>query len=659
MTMQLRDTSAFASVGVEGVLDTFPKLLLHRAAVTPDLVAFREKEFGIWQTLTWKQIAVQVEGMALGLIASGFARGDTLAILGKNRPNLYSATFAAQAVGGIPVPLFSDGTSNELLQILKHCRASVAIVEDQEQVDKILPLLGSLPHLKRLYFLEPRGMRNYDHPQLASVESLVATGAAAGNRPGIIADEIARSNGSNISIVCYTSGTTGLPKGVMLSFDNLITTARNMAQLEGLTVEDRTLAYLPMAWIGDHFFSFAQASVVGFTVNCPENQATVMGDLREIAPTYFFAPPRVFEGILTDIAIRMQNASIFKQFVYDALMKIARRTGVRLLEGRPVGVVDRMLYRFGETLLYRPMLNTLGLNHVRVAYTAGEALGPEIFDFFRGLGVNIKQLYGQTESSVYVCVHRNDEVRSDTVGAPAPGVEISFSDRGELLYRSPGVFVSYFDAPDEANAIKNAEGWVKSGDAAVLTEGGQVRIIDRVKDVGRTDDGKLFPPKYIENKLKFFFSIKEAVAFGDGRPYVAAFINVDLEAVSNWAERRKIAFSGYADLASRPEVYDLVREHIKEMNRGLLQDAELSHCVVKRFLILPKELDADDGELTRTRKVRRRVIAERYGRLIEALYGDEDIVSFDTTAQLEDGRLIKVAADVRVASVAQDNAMGA
>lgn len=524
-------------------------------------------------------------------------------------------------------------------------------MEDQEQVDKLLPNLDDIPSLERIFYVDPRGMRSYHHDKLASLETLTAKGVdLARSYPGSLIEEVEKGAGSDISIVCYTSGTTGVPKGVMLTFDSLIATGRRMAEFEDLNQSDRTLAYLPMAWIGDHFFSFAQSSIVGFTVNCPESAATVLIDLREIGPTYFFAPPRIFEAILTDVTVRMQNAAWFKRWLYDWSLTVARRSGGAILEGKQVSLLDRARYCMSRALVLKPLLNTLGLSRLRVAYTAGEALGPEIFDFFRSLGVNLKQVYGQTESSVYVCVQANGDVRSDTVGPPAPGVEVKLSAAGELLYRSPGVFTAYLKAPEETAAAKDDDGWVKSGDAAVFTESGHVKIIDRVRDVGRTSAGLLFPPKYIENKLKFFFSIKEAVAFGDGRAFVTAFVNIDLEAVGNWAERQKIPFSGYADLAARPETYALVAEQVAEMNGSLARDPQLSHCQIKRFLILPKELDADDGELTRTRKVRRRIIAERYGVLIEALYGDSETVSLDTKAVLEDGRSIAVRADVRIST---------
>ncbi|MBM3555885.1 MAG: long-chain fatty acid--CoA ligase, partial [Alphaproteobacteria bacterium] len=450
--------------------------------------------------------------------------------------------------------------------------------------------------------------------------------------------EIAKGKGADISIIAYTSGTTGRPKGVMISFDNLIVTSRLSSAFDKLKGDDDILSYMPPAWVGDHYFSYAQAYTCGFTVNCPESAATVGVDLREIGPTYYFAPPRIWEGMLTQITVRMHDASLIKQKMVDFFVAHARKVGVRLLEGKSVGLLDRLLYAAGETLVYGPLKNVMGLSRVRLAYTAGEALGPDIFNFYRAIGINLKQLYGQTESSVYITIQSDNDVRADTVGPPAPEVEVKIDEHGEILYRCPGVFVGYYKNEEATKTTKTADGWVHAGDAGIFTTDGHLKIIDRVKDVGRLKGGGLFAPKYIENKLKFFPHILEAVAHGADRDFVTAFINIDMGAVGAWAEKRNIAYASYADLAGRPEVYALIRQAIEQVNRDLAADPDLAQSQIRRFLILHKELDPDDGEITRTRKVRRNVVGERYARLIEALYAGEREVKVEAKVTFEDGR---------------------
>ena len=394
-----------------------------------------------------------------------------------------------------------------------------------------------------------------------------------------------------------------------------------------------------MAWVGDFIFSVGQAMWTGFCVNCPESAATMMTDLREIGPTYFFAPPRVFEGQLTQVMIRMEDAGRFKKWLFDRSMALARRVGPAILDGKPVSRMDRLGYALGGLFIYGPLKNTLGFSRIRVGYTAGEAIGPEIFDFYRSLGINLKQLYGQTEASVFITQQPDGQVRSDTVGVPSPGVEVKIGENGEVYYRSPGTFVEYFKNPDSTASTKDAEGWVATGDAGFFEEGsGHLRIIDRAKDVGKMADGRLFAPKYVENKLKFYPNILEAVVFGAGRDRCTAFINIDLTAVGNWAERNNIAYASYQELAGHPKVYGMIRSHIDEVNASVAQDPMLSGCQIHRFLILHKELDADDGEMTRTRKVRRNIVAEKYADLIEALYDGRETIYTETEVTYEDGR---------------------
>ncbi len=632
-----------------GAADTFPKLLIENARRFGDRPAMREKDLGIWQSWNWRQVKDEVAAMAAGLKAYGFERGDSLAIVGDNRPQLYWAMTAAQALGGTPVPMYQDSVADEMQFVLEHAEASFAVVENQEQTDKLLEVMDRCPKLKEIVYEEQRGMRHYDQPFVRSLDSLMEAGRKAlAENPNWFEEEAAKGKGSDIAIMLYTSGTTGRPKGVMLSFDNLVITARNGVAWDNLSERDEVLAYLPMAWVGDNIFSYGQSYVAGFCVSCPESSDTVMQDLKEIGPTYFFAPPRIFETILTQVSIRMEDATRINQWLYRKFMDVALRVGPDLLDGKPVSFIDRFLYAMGELLVYGPLKNELGFSRFRLAYTAGEAIGPDIFDFFRSLGVNIKQLYGSTEASVFICMQKDGDIKPDTVGPPATDVELKIADNGEVLFRSPGVFVAYYKNDEATRDAKTEDGWVMTGDAGFFDADGHLKIIDRAKDVGKLNNGTMFAPKYIENKLKFFPYITEAVAFGHEKDYAAAFINIDLEAVGNWAERRGLAYSGYTDLAMRDEVYDLVAECVDKVNKDLSEDEVLAGSQIKRYLILHKLLDADDGELTRTRKVRRNTVSERYGQLIDALYSGVDVCPVEATVTFEDGRTGTIKADVKI-----------
>ena len=640
------------SHGDVGRVDTFPKLLLENARVRGDRPAIREKDYGIWQTFTWHQAADQVRALAMGLKAAGFAKGDRLGIVGDNRPRLYWSMVAAQALGGVPVPVYQDAVAEEMRYVLDHAEVRFVIVENQEQVDKVLEIKDALPKLETIVYSDPRGLRHYAQPFLKSYAAVQEEGrAAVAAHPGAYEAVVAEGKGSDLAIMLYTSGTTGRAKGVMLSFDNLIITARNGIEREGLTDKEEIMAYLPMAWVGDNLFSFAQSYVGGFCVSCPESSETVMQDMREIGPTYFFAPPRIFENILTTVMIRMEDAAAVKRWMFRKFMEVAKRVGAKILDRTPVPLVDALLYRLGDLLVYGPLRNVLGFSRLKLAYTAGEAIGPDIFDFYRSLGINVKQLYGSTEAAVFITIQPNGEVKPDTVGTPAKDVEIKIADSGEVLFRSPGVFMSYYKNDEATRETKTADGWVKTGDAGFFDESGHLKIIDRAKDVGKLTTGAMFAPKYIENKLKFFPYIREAVAFGDTRDYVAVFVNIDLEAVGNWAERRGIAYSGYTDLAGQADVYALVQECVEKVNTDLAQDPHLAGSQIHRFLILHKELDADDGELTRTRKVRRGTVAEKYGTLIAALYSDRDRCEIQAEVTFEDGRKGSIRADIAIRDV--------
>jgi long-chain acyl-CoA synthetase len=629
--------------------DTFPRLLIQHAKVRPGATAIREKDLGIWQSWSWAEMLSEVREVAAGLLQAGFSRGEHLAIIGENRPRLYFTMCAVQCLGGVPVPLYQDAVAAEIAFVFDNAEIRFAMVEDQEQVDKVLEIREKVAHIRRIFYDDPRGLRHYDQPGLASYEQLRALGQAyLKERPGAIDDEIAVGKASDVAAMFYTSGTTGNPKGVVLGFENLIAAAEAGAEMEALTSKEEVLAYLPMAWVGQNIFSYTQWLVCGFTVNCPESASTVTADMREIGPTYYFAPPRVLEALLTQVMIRMEDASAIKRRMFHYFMDVARKVGGRLLDGRQVGLGARLLYGLGDWLVYAPLRNALGMSRIRVAYTAGEAIGPDLFTFYRSLGINLKQLYGSTETSVFVCVQPNGGVKPDTVGPPVKGVEIQLTDAGEILIRSPGLFREYYKAPDATREAKDAEGWFHTGDAGYFDQEGHLKIIDRAKDVGRLADGTLFAPKYIENKLKFYPTIKEAVAFGDRRDMVCAFVNIDYEAVGNWAERRNLPYAGYTDLAGKPEVLELVREAVEKVNADLAADPKLANAQIHRFIVLHKELDADDDELTRTRKVRRRFIQEKYDELVDAMYGGKAEQFIETKVKFEDGRTGKISATLKV-----------
>jgi len=626
---------------------TFPKLMLRHAAERPRSPATREKYLGIWQTWTWSQVADEVRSLACGLAAQGFRRGMHLAIIGDNRPRLYWSMIAAQALGGVPVPMYQDAPAAEFAYVLNDAEIVYAVAEDQEQVDKMLESKAGVPSLTHVYYDDPRGMRNYDG--IVSLDRLQEIGREFDREnPGFFDAEVAYGAPDDVSIMLYTSGTTGKPKGVRQTHRAFIVSAQGGCGFDKLGPEDSILSYLPMAWVGDHLFSFAQWLVAGFTINCPESAETVMIDMREIGPTYYFAPPRIFENLLTQVRIRMEDASAIKRWLFRHFVDVARRCGPEILDGKPVGVLDRAQYALGDLLVYGPLRNVLGMSRIRVAYTAGAAIGPDLFRFYRSIGVNLKQLYGSTETCAYVCLQPDGGVKFDSVGQAAPGVEIRIADNGEVLVRGPMLLKEYYKRPDATAESIDAEGFFHTGDAGFFEESGQLKIIDRAKDVGRLATGSMFAPNYIENKLKFFPHIKEAVAFGHERDSVCAFVNIDMGSVGNWAERRGIPYSGYTDLAAKPEVYALIRECVEKMNAELAAEDALADSQVRRFLILHKELDPDDEELTRTRKVRRSFVAQKYAVLIDALYGGRDVQHIETQVKFEDGRTGLVAADLAI-----------
>nr|WP_315473989.1 AMP-binding protein [uncultured Rhodoferax sp.] len=636
-----------------GTHTTFPQLLLQHASQRPQAPAMREKEYGIWQALTWADLAQMVEQIAAGLHQAGLQRHDHMVVVGANRPRLYATMLAAQSLGAVPIPLYQDAAAPECVFPINNAEVRFAFAEDQEQVDKLLEVREQCPQLAHIYFDDPRGLRNYDEPGLAAMDELQAAGKAfVALHPGFFQAEVTKVAHTDVAAMFFTSGTTGNPKGVVHTHDSLLNRARAGAEFDRLTSEEDVLAYMPPAWIGQNIFSYAQWLSCGYVVNCPESSATATIDLKEIGPTYYFAPPRVFEGMLTTVMIRMEDAGTIKRKLFHYFMGVAKKVGPALMDGLPVSATDRALYALGNVLIYGPLRNTLGFSRVRVAYTAGEAIGPDLFTFYRSIGINLKQLYGSTETAVFVCLQPDNQARADTVGVPCQGVEIKVADNGEILVKSPGLLKEYYKNPAATAEVLTADGWYHTSDAGFIDAQGHLKIIDRVKDVGRikggANDGAMFAPKYVENKLKFFQHIKEVVAYGDGREQVCVLINIDFDAVGNWAERRNLPYAGYTDLAQKPEVYQLIKECVEKVNADLSADALLAGSQVSRFLVLHKELDADDGELTRTNKVRRGFIADKYSVLVDALYGGKTSQFIETQVKFEDGRTGSVSATLRI-----------
>ena len=630
---------------------TFPGLLLKHSQNSADGPAFREKYLGIWQTYSWRESAEQVRALACGFAVMGLKRGDTIAIIGDNRPQLYWVFLAAQSIGAVPVPMYQDGVAEELQYVLNHAGVRFAVVEDQEQTDKLFLIKDRCSQLEEIIYKDSRGMLDYNQPFVHNYTDVQERGRAYDEEnPDFFQRELAVTGPDDVAGVFYTSGTTGNPKGVQLTFSNLLVSANRFSHQEALQDDERQINYAPMAWVGDHFF-LALALSAGYSTNCPESRETLLTDLKEIGPTIFFGAPALWEGLLTTITIRMEDAGRFKRGLFRYFIDVAQRAGTDLLDRRPVGLADRLRYWLGEVFVYGPLKNSLGLSHTRLAITGGAPLGENTFSFYRSIGINLKQIYGQTECSAYATRHHNGDARQDTVGPPCEGVEIRIADSGEILVKSPGNFAGYFKNPEATRETLTEDGWLRTGDAGIMTDDGHLKVIDRANDVGALNDGTLFAPQYIENKLKFFPYIREAVALGNARNYVTVFINIDLEAMGNFAERIGLSYSGYTDLSQRDEVYDLIRQNVEEVNQDLTRDSNLASSQIRRFIVLHKELDADDGELTRTRKVRREFVGEKYRKLIDALYSDQQHVEVESEVTFEDGSKGSISADLKIYSL--------
>ena len=632
---------------------TFPRLLQQHASQRPGLAALREKEYGIWQTLNWAGLFTMVGQMAHVFERDGMKRGDHVIVVGANRPRLSAAMLAVQTLGAIPVPLYQDAVGTEYVFPINNADVRFAVVENQEQVDKLQEIQADCPTLTRIYYDNPRGLRNYPSQGLCSLDTLLQEGAAlAVKSPQFVSEQIDKGQPDDVAAMFFTSGTTGNAKGVVHTHRSLLDRAKAGADFDKLTSHEEVLAYLPPAWIGQNIFSYAQWLCCGYVVNCPESTETVTIDLKEIGPTYYFAPPRVFEGLLTQVMIRMEDASAPKRAMFKYFMEVAHEVGPRRMDGEPIGLWNSLMYGLGNLMVYGPLRNNLGMSRVRVAYTAGEAIGPDLFSFYRSIGINLKQLYGSTETAVFVCLQPDNQAYADTVGVPCDGVEIKVAENGEILVKSAGLLKGYYKNPEATAEVLSADGWYKTSDAGFIDSRGHLKIIDRVKDVGRiqggANDGAMFAPKYVENKLKFFPFIKEAVAYGDGRDKVCVMLNIDFDAVGNWAERCNLPYAGYTDLAQKPEVYQLLLECVEKVNADLSVDTLLAGSQVSRFLVLHKELDADDGELTRTNKVRRGYIAEKYAVLVDALYEGRAQQYIETAVKFEDGRSGSVSATLKL-----------
>ena len=614
-------------------LDTFPKLLARNAREFGGKTALREKEFGIWRSFSWQQYHDRVRDFSLGLASLGLERGDKVAIIGGNRPEWVCAELAAQGAGGASVGIYQDSNLNEVAFVIDHCDATFVVAEDQEQVDKIIEMIDKLPKLKNVIYTDPRGMRKYDHPTLLSFAAVEERGRALHlAEPNRWEENIALGKGSDTAIISYTSGTTGFPKGAVLTFDNLIVMAQSVNAVDQKFASDEFVSFLPLAWIGEQMVSVTISLLVGFTINFPEDPNTVMEDIREIGPHSMFAPPRVWENMNSTVQVKIMDTTPFKRFMYNLFMPVGHKIADLKFKKQPVPMYWALLHKLSYGLLFRPLKDRLGLSNLRTCSTGGAAMGPDVFRFFHALGVPLKQLYGQTEISGISCIHPDGDVQFHTVGKPIPGTEVMIAADGEILSRSRSVTPGYYKN-DEATKQTIRDGWLHSGDAGYLTEDGQLVVIDRIKDVMRLADGTQFSPQYIENRLKFSPYIKEAVVIGSDRPKLTAMICIDMGIVGKWAENNKLSYTTYTDLAAKPPVYDLLEKEVAKVNETLPVAAKL-----KRFVLLYKELDADDEELTRTRKVRRGLVEERYKNVIDALYSDKTSVPIDATIKFQDGK---------------------
>ncbi|HLN93205.1 MAG TPA: AMP-binding protein [Thermoanaerobaculia bacterium] len=618
--------------------DTFPKLLVRNAETFGDRkIAMREKEFGIWQEFSWKEYHDHVKYFSLGMVSLGLQAGDKVAIIGDNRPEWVWGEVAAQAAGAVPLGLYQDSTLKEVSYIIDHSDASFVLAEDQEQVDKILDMKEQLPKVRYIIYSDPRGMRGYKQPFLLDFKEVENFGRELEQRePGLFTENVTRAKYEDLAFICYTSGTTGFPKGAMLSFRNFLSMAANLMEVDNKFEKDEFVSFLPLAWIGEQMMCLSSALLTGFTVNFPEKPETVQENIREIGPTIMFSPPRIWENMTSTVQVKVMDASALKRRMYNWALPVGYAYSDAVFRKEAVPPFLRLKQMLAYALVFRALKDRLGLLRIRSASTGGAALGPDVFKFFNAMGVNLKQIYGQTEISGISCIHREGDINFDSVGKPIPETEIRLSDTGEILSRSPSVFLGYYKNPEETEKTLS-DGWLHSGDAGYFNEGGHLVVIDRVKDVMHLNDKTRFSPQFIENKLKFSPYIKECVCLGNQRDFIASMICIDYPNVGKWAESRRLSYTTYTDLAAKPEVLELLAKEVEKVNATLPETTR-----VKKFVPLYKELDADDDELTRTRKVRRAFVGERYKHVIEAMYAGENSIPIDATIKYQDGKTSRI-----------------
>jgi len=619
---------------------TIPQLLRWRVKSTGDKVALREKDFGTWNCYTWDVYYDHVRKTGLGLYKSGVQKGDSIALIGDNIPEMLFIAIGAQAIGAISAAIYQTTMPEEIAQLLTYMKVSMVFCNDQEQVDKIVEIRARVPNVKKVIYEDPRGMRGYRTDDwFMHIQDLYRVGDQAhAEEPDRFEQMVDEGKPDDVCHLCLTSGTTGLSKGTMLTHKNFISMGLQLTEADPLDDTDEYVSFLPFAWIGEQMNSFGVAMATGITINFPESVETAMEDLKEIGPHFMFGAPRIYETIRSQIWLKIDESYWLNRLLYNYFIKVGEQAAGFRMRGKVMPMGLRVKAWLARHLMFRPLINQLGLLRLRRAYTGGAALGPELFTFYQAIGVNLKQIYGQTEIVGIAYMHRDGDIRPETVGKPLPNTECRISEQGEILSRSPSVTPGYYELPEKTVELLEG-GWLHSGDAGYIDEHGHLVVIDRLSDVMHNADGDMFSPMFLENKLKFSPYIKEAVIFGDQQPYVAALINVDPIVVGKWAEDRGISYTTYMDLSAKPEVAELIYKQVTGVN----QRAEKSHFRIKRFAILYKLLDMDDGELTKTGKIRRKFVREKYQNLYDGLY-DEAAKEKQVEAlfQYQDGQTTKV-----------------